>query len=117
MEKSKTALADVLEKSMIAADRLEHKNLIFTYRGTVYPTTLCTPEIFKAMESSEARRDDVILASFPKLLCFSCCTKEVAKIMLIIRKGVTIVIIITALKPTVIAIATTNVIMVLYLEL
>ena len=66
MEKSKTALADVLEKLMIAADRLEHKDLIFTYGESVYPTTPCTPEKFKAMASSEARRDDVILASIPK---------------------------------------------------
>ncbi|XP_025940879.1 sulfotransferase 6B1-like [Apteryx rowi] len=66
MAKPKTALADVLEKSMIAADTLERKDLIFTYKGTVYPTTLCTAEIFKAMESFEARRDDVILAGFPK---------------------------------------------------
>ncbi|KAK4824647.1 hypothetical protein QYF61_016953, partial [Mycteria americana] len=55
---------------MIAADRLEHKDLIFTYGGTVYPAALCTPEIFKAMESFEAKRDDVILASFPKLRMF-----------------------------------------------
>ncbi|KAM8809414.1 sulfotransferase 6B1-like [Eudromia elegans] len=66
MATSKPALANVLEKSMIAADTLERKDLIFTYKGTVYPTTLCTPEIFKAMESFEARRDDVILAGFPK---------------------------------------------------
>lgn len=59
MEKSKTALADVLGKSMIAADTLEHKDLTCTYGMTAYPTTLCTPEIFKAMESSETRRDDV----------------------------------------------------------
>lgn len=40
MEKSKTSLADVLEKSVTAADRLEHKDLIFNYGGTGYPTTL-----------------------------------------------------------------------------
>lgn len=59
MEKSKTALADVLGKSTIAADRLEHKDPTCTYRATAYPATLCTSEIFKAMESSETRRDDV----------------------------------------------------------
>lgn len=68
MEKSKTVLADVLEKkkSMITTDRLEHKDLVFTYRETVYPTTLSTPETLKAMESSEPGRDNVILASIPK---------------------------------------------------
>uniref|UniRef100_A0A8C4KDS3 Uncharacterized protein n=1 Tax=Dromaius novaehollandiae TaxID=8790 RepID=A0A8C4KDS3_DRONO len=51
---------------MIAADTLERKDLIFTYKGTVYPTALCTPEVFKAIESFETRRDDVILGGFPK---------------------------------------------------
>lgn len=58
------------EKSMVTADRPEHKDLVFTYGGTVYPTTLCTSEILKAMESSEAGRDTIILASIPKSSMF-----------------------------------------------
>ncbi|XP_066034806.1 sulfotransferase 6B1-like isoform X1 [Chamaea fasciata] len=34
--------------------------------GTFYPTTLCSPESFKALETFEARSDDVILAGYPK---------------------------------------------------
>jgi len=37
MEKSRPALSEVLEKSTIAADRLEHKELIFTYGGEYLP--------------------------------------------------------------------------------
>ncbi|XP_019405500.1 PREDICTED: sulfotransferase 6B1-like isoform X2 [Crocodylus porosus] len=57
---------DILEKSMVVADTMDREDLMFTYKGIPYPTTLCSYEVFKAMESFEARSDDMILAGFPK---------------------------------------------------
>ncbi|KYO18735.1 hypothetical protein Y1Q_0009169 [Alligator mississippiensis] len=51
---------------MVVADTMDREDLMFTYKGIPYPTTLCSYEVFKAMESFEARSDDMILAGFPK---------------------------------------------------
>ncbi|XP_069881804.1 sulfotransferase 6B1 [Dipodomys merriami] len=53
---------DALEKSKETT--LSH--LFFTYQGIPYPVTMCTPETFQALETFEARSDDILLASYPK---------------------------------------------------
>ncbi|XP_067392000.1 sulfotransferase 6B1-like [Emydura macquarii macquarii] len=57
---------DLLDKAMAVADMMDHEDLLFSYKGILYPTTVCSPETFKALESFEARREDVILAGYPK---------------------------------------------------
>ncbi|XP_051471587.1 sulfotransferase 6B1 isoform X3 [Apus apus] len=42
------------------------QDLLFFYRGTPYPVTVCSVETFQALENLEARRDDVLLVSYPK---------------------------------------------------
>ncbi|XP_063247964.1 sulfotransferase 6B1-like [Prinia subflava] len=66
MEKSRKAFVDVMDKMEADARSMRRDELFFSYKGILYPTTLCSPEAFKALESFEARRDDVILAGYPK---------------------------------------------------
>ncbi|KAM4867405.1 sulfotransferase 6B1 [Thomomys bottae] len=53
---------DALEKSKETT--LSH--LFFTYQGIPYPVTMCTLETFQALNTFEARSDDILLASYPK---------------------------------------------------
>lgn len=53
---------DALEKSKETA----LSQLFFTYQGIPYPVTMCTSETFRALDSFEARSDDIVLASYPK---------------------------------------------------
>ncbi|XP_063009542.1 sulfotransferase 6B1-like [Melospiza melodia melodia] len=66
MEKSRTKPVGLLDKAVAAAKSMRRDELYFSYKGILYPTTVCSPENFKALESFEARRDDVILAGYPK---------------------------------------------------
>uniref|UniRef100_G3UIZ6 Sulfotransferase n=1 Tax=Loxodonta africana TaxID=9785 RepID=G3UIZ6_LOXAF len=38
----------------------------FTHQGIPYPVTMCTSETFQALDTFEARSDDIVLASYPK---------------------------------------------------
>uniref|UniRef100_A0A7N5KNY6 Sulfotransferase n=1 Tax=Ailuropoda melanoleuca TaxID=9646 RepID=A0A7N5KNY6_AILME len=57
---------DILEKAMKEGEQMTPEEMLFTYEGVVYPTTLCNPEQFKAMETFQARSDDVLLAGYCK---------------------------------------------------
>ncbi|XP_062429648.1 sulfotransferase 6B1-like [Rhea pennata] len=66
MEKSRKKFVDLIDKAIVAANTMDREELLFSYKGILYPTTICSPEVFRAMESFEARTDDVILAGYPK---------------------------------------------------
>ncbi|XP_044277006.1 sulfotransferase 6B1-like isoform X2 [Varanus komodoensis] len=57
---------EILEKAMEEGEKMSQEEKLFTYDGVVYPVTLCSPEVFKALESFEARSDDIILAGYCK---------------------------------------------------
>ncbi|XP_027765681.1 sulfotransferase 6B1-like [Empidonax traillii] len=66
MEKSRKKFNDLVEKAETAACTMRRDELLFSYNGILYPTTLCSPETFRALESFEARSDDIMLAAYPK---------------------------------------------------
>uniref|UniRef100_A0A8C5NLI7 Uncharacterized protein n=1 Tax=Junco hyemalis TaxID=40217 RepID=A0A8C5NLI7_JUNHY len=66
MEKSRTNPVGLLDEAVAAANSMRRDELLFSYKGILYPTTVCSPENFKAFESFETRKDDVILAGYPK---------------------------------------------------
>ncbi|XP_005416335.1 sulfotransferase 6B1-like [Geospiza fortis] len=66
MEKPRKTFIGLVDKAIAAANSMRPDELLFSYKGILYPTTVCSPETFKALESFEARRDDVILAGYPK---------------------------------------------------
>ncbi|KAM4694234.1 sulfotransferase 6B1-like [Discoglossus pictus] len=40
--------------------------LLLTYNGVMYPSAVCNTETFQAIESIEAREDDILLVTYPK---------------------------------------------------
>ncbi|XP_027744946.1 sulfotransferase 6B1-like [Empidonax traillii] len=72
MEKSRKKFNDLVEKAEAAACTMRRDELLFSYNGILYPTTLCSPETFRALESFEARSDDIMLAAYPKCVVWGC---------------------------------------------
>ncbi|XP_056343849.1 sulfotransferase 6B1-like [Oenanthe melanoleuca] len=66
MENSRKAFTDLIAKGVAAGSVMKRDEMMFSHKGILYPTTICSPEAFKALESFEARSDDVILAGYPK---------------------------------------------------
>lgn len=66
MEKSRKKFADLIDKAVATANTLDQDKLLFSYKGILYPAAFCSPEVFRSMESLEARSDDIILAGYPK---------------------------------------------------
>ncbi|XP_048343084.1 sulfotransferase 6B1-like [Sphaerodactylus townsendi] len=66
MSKHRKKFIAFVEKIMAESEKITPEELMFTYKGILYPATVCSPEVFKALESFEARSDDVILAGYPK---------------------------------------------------
>ncbi|XP_042335461.1 sulfotransferase 6B1-like [Sceloporus undulatus] len=45
----------------------DNKNeLMFSYKGVLYPRRLCCAETFEALETMKVRKDDVLIAAYPK---------------------------------------------------
>nr|XP_006135300.1 sulfotransferase 6B1-like isoform X1 [Pelodiscus sinensis] len=66
MAKPQNKLADEIEKAVEKMKGVSLKDLRFFYQGTPYPVHICSAETFKALENLEARRDDMVLVSYPK---------------------------------------------------
>ncbi|NXE48620.1 ST6B1 Sulfotransferase, partial [Casuarius casuarius] len=62
----KTTFVDEINKALAKSEGFTLKDLLFSYRGTPYPVTVCSAETFQALENLEARRDDLVLVSYPK---------------------------------------------------
>ncbi|XP_032072659.1 sulfotransferase 6B1-like [Thamnophis elegans] len=61
---------DSLVKQMnkIFEENKDNKNeeLFFTFKGVLYPNRLCSAETFEALETFEAREDDMLVIAYPK---------------------------------------------------
>ncbi|XP_060611070.2 sulfotransferase 6B1 [Anolis sagrei] len=55
-----------IEKALEKTKGLDMNELLFSYRGTLYPSTVCSAEMFQALETFESRIDDLVLVSYPK---------------------------------------------------
>ncbi|NXC51165.1 ST6B1 Sulfotransferase, partial [Penelope pileata] len=60
------AFVDEINKALAKSEGIALKDLMFFYRGTPYPVTVCSAETFQTLENLEARRDDMVLVSYPK---------------------------------------------------
>ncbi|KAM4679472.1 LOW QUALITY PROTEIN: sulfotransferase 6B1 [Amazona ochrocephala] len=65
MAEDKT-FVDKISKVLEKCEGFTLKHLLFSYQGTPYPVTVCSVEMFQALEDLEARSDDVVLVSYPK---------------------------------------------------
>ncbi|XP_042671012.1 sulfotransferase 6B1 isoform X2 [Centrocercus urophasianus] len=66
MAEENKAFVDELNKALAKSEGFTLKDMLFSYRGTPYPVTVCSTETFQALENLEARRDDMVLVSYPK---------------------------------------------------
>ncbi|XP_019405501.1 PREDICTED: sulfotransferase 6B1-like [Crocodylus porosus] len=66
MTSNRKALTEKLDRIMALAYNMPPEENVFSYNGVLYPVVLCSPETFEALESFEARSDDVLLAGYPK---------------------------------------------------
>ncbi|KAK1170580.1 sulfotransferase 6B1-like [Acipenser oxyrinchus oxyrinchus] len=60
------AIPKEIEEKMQKAKDMKPEDMLFTYKGVLYPSLLCKPENFKAMERFEAIEDDILLVAYPK---------------------------------------------------
>lgn len=71
----KSKLIDYIDEALEKSKETALSRLFFTYQGIPYPVTMCTSETFQALDTFEARSDDIVLASYPKcgkyqLMCY-----------------------------------------------
>ncbi|XP_078085672.1 sulfotransferase 6B1 [Mustelus asterias] len=55
-----------LEKILDRASKLRPEEMMFRYKGLLYPTVLSSVETLQAMDRFEARPEDMIITSYPK---------------------------------------------------
>ncbi|XP_026505404.1 sulfotransferase 6B1-like [Terrapene carolina triunguis] len=63
---SKSGIIKEIEKYFDDIKGKESEELLFSYKGVLYPIGLCSAETFQALDSIEFRQDDVFLAAYPK---------------------------------------------------
>ncbi|XP_053730203.1 sulfotransferase 6B1 [Synchiropus splendidus] len=57
---------DNLISTVQKAQDMKDEEKLYRYQGVLYPITLCPEEHLKALETLEARADDVLLVAYPK---------------------------------------------------
>ncbi|XP_063306456.1 sulfotransferase 6B1-like [Pelobates fuscus] len=55
-----------MQKVAAEASKKTPEELVLSYKGVPYPSSICSIETFQALESLEAREDDVIIVTYPK---------------------------------------------------
>ncbi|XP_063299671.1 sulfotransferase 6B1-like [Pelobates fuscus] len=55
-----------MQKLLAEASKKSPEELVFNYKGVLYPRFMCSNESFQALESLEAREDDVMVVTYPK---------------------------------------------------
>ncbi|XP_064428189.1 interferon-induced, double-stranded RNA-activated protein kinase isoform X4 [Mirounga angustirostris] len=63
---SKSKFIDYIDEALEKAKDTALSRLFFTHQGIPYPITMCTSETFQALDTCEARSDDIVLTSYPK---------------------------------------------------
>ncbi|XP_071594983.1 sulfotransferase 6B1-like [Heliangelus exortis] len=66
MSRNRERAIETVDKALAQGETMPPADMLFSYRGVLYPATLSSPETLEALKSFEARSDDVILAGYPK---------------------------------------------------
>ncbi|XP_073483895.1 sulfotransferase 6B1-like isoform X2 [Aquarana catesbeiana] len=57
---------EMLLDTLHSTKKTSAEDLLFNYKGILYPSTICSEEMFGALETFEARDDDLLIATYPK---------------------------------------------------
>ncbi|XP_073413765.1 sulfotransferase 6B1-like [Dendrobates tinctorius] len=57
---------EMLLEMMHSTSKTSAEDLLISYKGILYPSILCSLETFQALETFEAREDDLLIATYPK---------------------------------------------------
>ncbi|XP_009889763.1 PREDICTED: sulfotransferase 6B1-like [Charadrius vociferus] len=66
MSRNRERVIEIVENSFAQGEKTPPEDMLFSYRGILYPATLSSRETLEALKSFETRNDDVILAGYPK---------------------------------------------------
>nr|XP_056709940.1 sulfotransferase 6B1-like [Euleptes europaea] len=66
MPKNGKLAVEFLNKVLAEGARIPPEDMMFSYKGVLFPAAVCNPGTLQALESFEARTDDIILAGYPK---------------------------------------------------
>ncbi|XP_018412857.1 PREDICTED: sulfotransferase 6B1-like [Nanorana parkeri] len=64
--KQKTDREMLLDILHFAPGKTSAEDLLFNYKDVLYPSTICSKEMFEALETFEARDDDLMIVTYPK---------------------------------------------------
>ncbi|XP_040409579.1 sulfotransferase 6B1-like [Cygnus olor] len=66
MSRNRERVIEAVESCFSENEKTSPEDMLFSYRGILYPTAFSSPETLEALKSLEIRSDDVILAGYPK---------------------------------------------------
>lgn len=66
MTRNSERIIEIVNKTFSEGEKMAPEDMMFSYRGISYPSTITSPETLEALKSFEARSDDVILVGYPK---------------------------------------------------
>uniref|UniRef100_A0A670HMH0 Sulfotransferase n=1 Tax=Podarcis muralis TaxID=64176 RepID=A0A670HMH0_PODMU len=66
MAKKKPRFVENIDNILATTQTKENEELLFTFRGVLYPKRLCSLETFEAVAAMEARKDDRLIVAYPK---------------------------------------------------
>ncbi|XP_071283498.1 sulfotransferase 6B1-like [Agelaius tricolor] len=66
MTRNSERIIEIVDKCFSEGDKMAPEDMLFSYRGILYPVTISSPQTLEALKSFEARSDDVILVGYPK---------------------------------------------------
>lgn len=66
MTRNSERIIEMMDKYFSESDKMAPEDMLFSYRGILYPSTVSSPETLEALQTFEARSDDVILVGYPK---------------------------------------------------
>ncbi|XP_003215876.1 sulfotransferase 6B1 [Anolis carolinensis] len=66
MAKDRKHVVEFLDRALEDGSKLSPEEKLCSYKGILFPITICHPETLQALETFEARKDDVIMTGYPK---------------------------------------------------
>ncbi|XP_032843196.1 sulfotransferase 6B1 isoform X1 [Tyto alba] len=66
MSRNRERVIETVENVFSQSEKIAPEDMMFSYKGVLYPAVLSSPETLEALKSFETRSDDVILAGYPK---------------------------------------------------